>query len=109
MTNWDSKVREAIEQIDSIAVAGEDEPESLLRRISEISHELLDQLLPLRESEVRLIEAAIHLRAVARRGGSEFIKENGRLGKSPWVEFCDAADVVGFAARPPGPKEEPHG
>ena len=40
---WRALVTERVELIDSIAVAGDDEPCSLLRRISEISNEILDR------------------------------------------------------------------
>jgi hypothetical protein len=82
-------------------MAGEDQKQ-------EMEDELWDQCIKLRqraeaaEREVerlngataKLREAYRHYQAVKRQGKSEFIKENGRFGGSPWAELCDAIETL---------------
>lgn len=55
--------------------------------------EALDRADGLIAAAEKLRDAYRHYRAVQQQGKSEFIKENGRFGGSPWAELCDAIDA----------------
>ncbi len=42
----------------------------------------------------KLRDAYRHYQSVKQQGKSEFIKENGRFGGSPWAELCDAIEQL---------------
>lgn len=65
--------------------------------------ELLAALPPSEGAYTELYAAAVRYIETSNGNSTPYIKENGRHGKSPWVELREAVDAVASFSPPTGP------